>query len=59
MSHLQEFNVGYFAHMWRALGFFAKCICWSSEVLVHAIIPDLFTGTSTRMKQEIQRLEEE
>jgi len=58
LSHLQDFNVSYFAHMRRALGFFIKCVFWTAEVFVHALIPDLFTSTSEKMKAEIKRLEE-
>ena len=57
-QHLAEYNIGYFAHMWRALGFFTKCIFWTAEVFVHALIPDLCTHTSEKMKAEIKRLEE-
>lgn len=58
MSHLQDYNVGYFAHMRRAFGFFFKCLCWTYEVFIHAFFPDLFTDTSEKMKAEIKRLEE-
>lgn len=57
MKHLQEFNVGYFSHLYRALSFFVKCIFWSAEVFIHAFVPELFTNTAEKMKREIQRLE--
>jgi hypothetical protein len=58
MGHLQEYNVSYFAHMRRALGFFIKSFVWTCEVFTHAFIPDLFTNTSEKMKAEIKRLED-
>lgn len=57
-EHLKKYNVGYFAHMKRALGFAFKSFLWTCEVLVHAFIPDAFSQTSDKMKQEIKRLEE-
>jgi hypothetical protein len=57
-NHLEVYNVGYFVHMQRALGFFIKCVLWTGEVFVHAFYPDLFTDTASRIKQEIKRLEE-
>ena len=58
-NHLETHNVGYFEHMRGALNFFARCVLWSIEVLIHAFVPDLFTDTSARMKAEIKRREEE
>jgi hypothetical protein len=58
MKHLEQYNVGYFAHMRRALGFFLKSLRWTGEVLVHAFYPDAFVDTSQKMKDEIKRLEE-
>lgn len=57
-KHLQHYKVGYFTHMQRALKFAFKSFLWACEVLVHAFIPDVFTQTSDKMKQEIKRLEE-
>jgi hypothetical protein len=56
-KHLKRFDVGYFEHMWGAVTFFARCVLWAGQVLIHAFIPDLFTNTAERMKQEIYRRE--
>ncbi len=58
MSHLEEHNVGYFPHMWRALKFGVKCYMWTGEVFIHAFFPDMCTDTSDKMKAKIKRLEE-
>ncbi len=57
-NHLKLYNVGYFAHMRRALGFATKSFFWTCEVFIHAFIPDAFSKTSDKMKAEIKRLED-
>jgi len=56
--HLRGHNVGYFAHMFRAMCFGFRCVYWTAQVFIHAFFPDRFTDTSVKMKQEIIRLEE-
>jgi hypothetical protein len=58
MRHLQYYNVGYFAHMRRALGLAFKSFFWTCEIFIHAFIPDAFSTTSDKIKAEIKRLEE-
>ncbi len=56
-AHLRGYDIGYFPHMLGAMTFGIRCIFWTAEVFIHAFLPDLFSETSLKMKQEIFKLE--
>ena len=55
-KHLRETNLTYAAHMRQALGYFACFQLCAIKVLVHAVVPDLFTKDASN---EICRLYKE
>ena len=53
MKHLQERNIGYFAHLFCAVKYSIKLYFASQVLLVHAIIPCLFETTASDIIKEI------
>lgn len=55
-KHLHETDLTYIAHMRQALGYFGCIQLCAIKVLVHAVVPDLFTKDAS---DEICRLHKE
>jgi len=48
MGHLREINMGYFQHLFGALGYAFECITISIIFIIHGFIPDLFTTLGSK-----------
>lgn len=48
MGHLREINMGYFQHLFGALGYAVECITISLIFIIHGFIPDVFTTLGSR-----------
>jgi hypothetical protein len=48
MGHLREINMGYFQHLFGALGYAFECITISIIFVIHGFIPDVFTSLGSK-----------
>ena len=56
MGHLKEVKMGYWRHMWCALGHAVRLELLAMAGLVHAVVPGAFTKT---MSQGVKSMHED
>ena len=53
-KHLQETNMGYFAHMFHSFGYAKEFFIASIKAVIHGIYPDIFKTTSTDLVNKLK-----
>lgn len=53
MGHLRDKNITYCAHMSQAFNYGFRAICAGIVLIIHGIIPDVFTEKGSRMLKDI------
>jgi hypothetical protein len=48
MGHLKEINMGYFQHLFGALGYAFECLAISIIFVIHGFLPDIFTTLGSK-----------
>ena len=53
MGHLRDKNTTYCIHMRQAFNYGFRALCAGIVLIIHSLIPDVFTETGSRMLKDI------